>query len=472
MTLPLRIRAILTALAVTAAAQLASAQLIEIPGDDDTSFTDGPRALVFALAGGATERTASGSGGTSLANLTGEDVAVLDDIATSTSAEAYLTDSNWQVFFGDADGDDVYWQSELAGSIDALVQYGGTAPHALFISPSVTIGSYPNVLEPGDIGRPRLDGKMDYLIRGGQIKQAFDIKPTDDINVDACAISGDWIFLSLEDDITTNSGVVIHDGDVLLIDYLFWSDGTVDSVEPDKGVVIITEAQIDDLVAHSGVSDVDGNAVTSIGDLDGLEIDPSSFINVFLDDGWNFHFHDLFFTGLNLVGGAVLTTDGSGSIAVIDGQALAHQVPDPTSGAQVGLEPDAHSLGDFALTDPDPFRFVLDTDTPEPTTSIHVAWGGVADMKAMLLAISGYDDAALDPGVVLPSTALPESFMHRCYATTVPYPAIKPSASGVGGVSASYTPPAALVGWVVAVQGRGLDSSGMQRLSAPIALQF
>src|SRR6185436_17758556 len=98
----------------------------------------------------------------------------------------------------------------------------------------------------------------------------------------------------------------------------------VTGVAPGAGTIAVYEAQWDNMVMTSGVADAAGAPVMTIGDLDGLAFENAGALTwASQGSGGVVTLPHFLFCGSTLGGAAVLSTQGTGSIAILNGQPLA-----------------------------------------------------------------------------------------------------------------------------------------------------
>ncbi|MGE3172073.1 MAG: hypothetical protein AB7O97_05555 [Planctomycetota bacterium] len=310
-----------------------------------------------------TETTLSGSGGTVLQTLRPNEVALFDLVACpSLSAEKWAPLTCYSTMAGDTDANSVFYEPGLFGSIDALCDVpnlvAGPSQRTVFISPSVAMGT--NVsgapgLRPGDTGRIVRnafgDGQVEYFLRAEDVQLALGL-PASPIVVDVDAIAVNTalgVYFSLNQNLgvaTTCGATFVQDGDVIVIPAtaITWTfDLRVAAVVPGSAEIAYTEAQMDAFVAASGITDRFGVCVTTVGDLEGLEVDPNGLVGgVPGCTGTVTFVPDLMFTASTLTGGGVCTTTGGGQIWGNASGCVrlgSNCGSGPTLGNQVGLLP-------------------------------------------------------------------------------------------------------------------------------------
>lgn len=444
--------------------------------------TAAAQSLTFTTLG--SEGTRSGSSGTSLSLLTSEDVATVTPINVGYSAESYAVHMNWNTLVGDGDGDAFYYENPLAKYVDALhpcSKSGDIKIRDLFISGADPIPTASgSTLRPAGVGAIRPGANVVPLISEAMIRSALDITPNLlNLNVDAITVDQKGsIYLSFEDQIMTSTGVVLNDGGIAMIPAwaILWAGCSVATVAPMSGGFILSEATMDAITANAMAADVFGGMIAGVSDVDGLEVDPrGGSIGVVLQ-GQQIAIPNLIFSGERLTGGAILSTNLGGDIAVINGFLMATPFGfGPTTGSQVGLNPvspsilgKVGSLNGLALHDL-PQRFIMDSTTPylPSAGTLDVTVGG-ADPGALVLVLLGLGPVGaggFQPSVPVMNPCFPEWFSVGFgigpFAADVNGFLNLPLAYG-GGVPAGMT----VVFQSVSPKGSALG------FSAPITIQF
>ncbi len=342
------------------------------------------------------EQTASGSGGTSLAELRPNEIAQLSfpSTCTSLSAEKWAPRTCFHTMAGDEDGDDAYWEPNLFGRIDALLTIPSASgvlavnQRTVFYSPSVAMGtgvSGSPGLRPGDIGRivrdtAGIDGQVEHFLTAEQVQIALGLPPSPAVvNLDACAFErSSGIYFSLENNrvVNTMCGLnLVRDGDVLVIPSFaitFDVSGNVNTVANGCALMVYTENQMNAFVQNAQVTNRNGVCQNQIIDCDALEILPSLAPAYFLQSCWGIlinvpHF---VFAGQSLTGASVLNTLSGGSIHSSPCGPLGTSCGfGPSFGNQMGLLPPSGTQGVVssinALNRARVCRFVTQTPSPQ-----------------------------------------------------------------------------------------------------------
>ena len=337
----------------------------------------------------------------SLRLLDKEDVMLVQpDAVTPPSARKFAPHDAYCALVGDENNDTKFWESPLTLNTDALLwckDSRGASMRELYISTNEILeghvnvntggGGMPDTARPGDVFRVVIDsvnndGQFYYLLREEQIRAAFQIGAKEKINVDA--ITADWkrkmIYISLEEDhtvVVNNAGgpftLIAKDGAVLGLPVTTWSEPV--TMTTAGGLMVLTEAQVDSMVAASLIARHDGNAAVTIGDLDGLNLVAG---NRYFKNKWG-GFHHLMFCGENLTGGGIVRTGGA--IATINGSPMG-AIGGPTSGEAVGLRPNnVGSLNGLHIR----VRKAISTNVTEtPTPELHGAGTVRVDIESFM----------------------------------------------------------------------------------------
>ncbi len=373
---------------------LSAALLTAMVGGTLSAQNDSLMFTVLAKSG--PEFTLSGSSGTQLGILESQDVAIVrPNPAAGFSAEKFASEKNWQTLMGDGNGDALYYELPLFENIDAILALHptGTDPKIrdIFLSPSVPVGvPCGRAIMPGDVAAIRPSGTIDFFITGPQIASALGMP--DPANVDAIMKDGRGnICLSFEEDeFLLGGAVLLEDGGIAIIPngaITYNADCTVNSVVAGSGFPLMFEPLVDAHVANSNYANPFGFMPGSIEDVDGLTEDPNggSFNVVWAGVGYNIP--NLWFTG-EATPGAVISTAGGGTIAVMNGSPLGSVIA--STGPHVGLMPQPVGVGSLNGLHRviGPYcRFILDSpnvDLSAGPALTSLDWGG-ADPFANVL---------------------------------------------------------------------------------------
>ncbi|HEX5053882.1 MAG TPA: hypothetical protein VFZ65_19040 [Planctomycetota bacterium] len=348
-----------------------------------TASAQGNHALLFTTSG--TEQTRSGSAGTYLSNVDHYSIDTVTPVAALThSAEKFLSNWSYQTLAGDSNGPDgVVTEHPIMGGVDAVLSLpyewndathtagprtAPVTPNDTYISPVADVGtnvSGGNGLRKSDCGRfvrnAAGNGQVEYFITAEQIIASLGLHDPatglaltpQDFNLDAIAVSANLdIFLSFDEDLAVRlwqggalHNFVLQDGAIACIPQTAWTpnaNGEVGSVVSRHGIIAFDEVSVDLLVAHSNAADNTGVNPTTIGDTEGLaiDIDNGGTFPVYWGNGQAgqlFDLANLLVSGTTLTGAGVISTFGGGTIAVVNGCALAASAPTPTYGRRMGL---------------------------------------------------------------------------------------------------------------------------------------
>ncbi len=276
-------------------------------------------------------------------------------------ASPFLSLSTQWAFLGDhdADGDFVESGSAAPGNEpDAILIHrlrpapAVWGPRDVFVSKASDLT---RAWEDGDVFRFSGQGTLEFFLTEAQVLVAIgQTGANDNVDVDAICMdaSGD-LFLSFDATETVN-GSSAEDGSIVFIPaaaITYDANLDVSSIAAGAAVVLANESDIAALIVASGVRDARGATpptTTSDVELSALEIDPNggTFTSP-LDP--NLVVPNLLFSWDDADNdGAVLSTAGGGSFAVVNGVPLASAVA--TTGTQLGLIPNATGTdGVFAL---------------------------------------------------------------------------------------------------------------------------
>ena len=297
--------------------------------------------------------------------LIGLGVLVEDEvgIVTPTGAGAYsaatfLSRGAQWAFLGDADMDGRLVDASLDGpglgtSAVFVKRFTGApvgplvGPREVYVSKEGVDG-FDGAAEDGDVFRYSAQGVREVFISEDQLLTAIG-QPFDDLDLDAiCQSDTGDLFVSFESTETV-AGSFAKDGAVVRIPteaINYDAGGNVLSVLPNSAAVVLGESDVSSMIFASGMATSVGGPPSFFINVTALEIDPAggtffSPLNPGLElpnllFGWSGFSND----------GAVLSTSGGGSIAAVNGIALASTTA--TTGTQIGLLPDDTGLGGLA----------------------------------------------------------------------------------------------------------------------------
>jgi len=256
--------------------------------------------LLLSTSGDAA--TASGA----FPDVDDEEILVLESSAASEPAE-FLSDFAWEVVLGDRDGDGAF--DDEPGELDALHLAHDLASRPLLFDALVSFSATETLL--GGLGV--LDGDLVRIGPGGTGEIVIDEATfevwtgTSNVDVDAFVIdaTGDTYF-SFADTEETTYEVLIQEngGDPAMLDGTVFVKRTGETFAH----IFLTEDQVLQLVRNALQSEN-----RSIGDTQGLAVDPM-------------HPGEIFFAVSSTasgIEGTVFSTHDGGSVAMLDGRALA-----------------------------------------------------------------------------------------------------------------------------------------------------
>ena len=296
------------------------------------------------------ELTLDNGNGLVSVGLAGEDevYALTPAVGSLPSAFPFLSRACQWTLLGDADNDGRYADdSTLApgGDIDAVFRRAtDTGPFGvrdIFVSKEGNTGFAPG-LEDGDVFRyAGPSGALEVFLTEAHLQSALGTASTSiDLNALCQNTAGDLFFsLSL-----ALSGI-IDDGDLGMIPAVaitYDGSGNVASITASSAVVAATEAEMIALVTASGFKTSVGGDVSTSFDLSALEIDPNG--GTWTPTSSGLTFDNLLFAWSGFSNdGAIISSSGGGSIAVINGVSMGSTAA--TQGDQIGLLPDSTGLG-------------------------------------------------------------------------------------------------------------------------------
>jgi hypothetical protein len=452
-----------------------------------------PQQLLFTTLSGG-ERLCNPYSGR-LTQLDANEVAIVTPGPMPAPAFKYAPHLAWTTLVGDEDGDLDYIEDNLFGKIDAIQNGSASHMRGLWFSVSRDIGNAVSgvTVRPADIVRIRGNGQPEAMLTAEQIVNAFGINPAlvPTLDVDAFAVgylqvgAPPAILLSFEEDVAINTAqtggpLVVRDGAVLEIPWfsINWNaNGTVQGTAAQSGRIVLMESgalSVDSMVDNSQIVDNAGNHPTTIGDTDGLEMDPAFGQFLAASGIWYLNF---FICGETLTGGGVISTDAfggvPGSVARLNGAPLA-DIAGGTTGARVGLCTNpAGSLNGLALAGPGTYHYVTDSDHPRPFLANRVQvriGGGAPGVHQLYLWLYVWTAANL-PGQVAGSVLVPGAVgFPDFYGTIPPSPAfnVNVNANGEGLFEIPWNLPP--LGFELIVQAANVGAN--VQLSTPITLKL
>lgn len=274
---------------------------------------------------------------------------------TPYSAHALLPRQVQWMLVGDQDGDGEFVESSTNGPLLAMdaafakpmAPNSTIDPREIFFSMTSTsemVGSA--TVRDGDVFRLPAPSTVEWFLNEDQVVGAIGgAVGVDEVDVNAmCQSASGDLFLSFDATETVN-GVPADDGGIVMIPsaaITYDASGNVSAITAGTAVIVATEADVDAWIAAAAVASFDGTAFTAIVDLGGLEIDPAGgTFNSPVDP--TLSIPNLLFTSTSSTSdGAIFSTTGGGTIAVINGVTMGSPVA--TTGRQIGLLPDSSGV--------------------------------------------------------------------------------------------------------------------------------
>lgn len=256
---------------------------------------------------------------------------------------------------GDLDGDAVYVEDDVEGpadTIDAILVKAGTVgpvtPRDVFWSvDSISAANIPG-LRISDVVRYSGQGTLEFFMTQVQLNTACGyVSTSNTVNLDAIAQSAAGDIFFSQSGVNTINGVATDDGDILVIPasaITYDANGNVSAIAAGSAVRIAAQTDVIAWITASGQRTSVGGVVSTSPniELSGLEMDPNGGTWVSPLDSQTYP--NLLFCWSDFHNdGAIISTAGGGSIAVINGVSMGSTVA--TLGDQLGYLPD--STGTF-----------------------------------------------------------------------------------------------------------------------------
>ncbi len=309
----------------------------------------------------------------------------------------------------------------------------------------------------GQLGDPLTDG-VDV--------DAFTMNPPGDLYVsfrEAEWVAGEWL---------QPGGIAGIPHHALLYDF----DDNVREVEPGCAVVVLDADEVDALLVNSGLTRASGNAVTHLGNLQGLAVDPaggtlppSAASSVTALPANVMAVPHLLFVG-EKIGPTVLTTRDGGRLATLDGHTLG---ANPMHGAALGLGADVdapgHDLGGLLVMPRPEAQMCLDVTAGQIDLAldrrVEFVLGGATPHGVIALLVTLGEPGS---GAQLVSHAAPAEWVHPDLYVASPAAVFAGRADGQGRLLLGIDVPAALMGplWII---GQAFDPT-RTALSPPAAI--
>lgn len=279
-----------------------------------------------------------------------DETALVTPKAGVYSASVFQSMGAQWAFIGDADADGELLDSAGAGpggGTDALFVKNfpppapGAGPRDVYVS-KLDAEGFGSGVENGDVFRYASQGVLDVFVSEGQLLTALGQSALGDLNTDAICQAGNGdLFVSFADQELCPGGTA-DDGGLLRIpvtSITYAANGNVSAIAAGSAQLIAQEPNVNAWIAASGVKTSGGAAPTTSIDLAALELDPAGgTFEAPLVPG--LMLPNLLFAWSGVSNeAAVLSTSGGGTLATLNGVALASATA--TTGVQLGLLPDA-----------------------------------------------------------------------------------------------------------------------------------
>jgi hypothetical protein len=437
--------------------------------------------ILFAMDGN--EVVLDGAGGLAAASLLREDEVgiVTPTPAGGYSASTFLSLGAQWAFLGDADLDGRYADASTTGpgdDTDAVFVKrvggtGGSSQRDVYFSKEGTAG-FASGFEDGDVFRYATQGTIETFVTEVDLLIAIGQAASADVDLDAiCQTATGALLVSFADTESIN-GTSALDGSIVLIpaaSIAYDANGNVTTIAAGSAVEVATEADVNAMIAQSGVrTSVGGSPSTSI-DLTALDIDPNGGTWTAPQTGQTLP--NLLFAWSGFSNdGAILSTQAGGSIATLNGVQLGSTTA--TTGAQIGMLPDSTGLGGIMGLGIVPFTarepLVVENYPTNLITSSTILWtrqetSGATPGGAVFVLV-GFGGTT--PGGSLPITPLgPIGDLFGI----APFVLGSSTADGGGHASLVTLMPSSLVGTGANLVWQSFDV-GAGRLSTPAAMQF
>jgi hypothetical protein len=268
---------------------------------------------------------------------------VMPVIGGGYTARPFLPTSLAWYYVGDQDNDGLYVDAQVdapSGQIDEIFVKAGTVgpvgPRHVFFSIVAASANLPGVL-PSDVVRYAGQGVREVFLTEAQLMVGTG---GTSLNLDALCQSaaGDLFFsFSLTETLVIGS---VDDGDLLMIPasaITYDAFGNVAAIAPGSVQLVATQAQLIAMINASGFRTSVGGLVTTTFELSGLEVDPNGGTFVAPANASLTLPNLLFCWNDSTNDGAIISTAGGGSFAVINGVPMASAIA--TQGDQLGWLP-------------------------------------------------------------------------------------------------------------------------------------
>lgn len=287
----------------------------------------------------------------SAGSLNDDEVGMVTPGAGSYSASAFLSISSQWAFIGDIDTDGDFFESSSGPGLGtnailinrlqpAPAQYG---PRDVYVSKESTTGFDSANFADGDVFRFTSQGVIEFFVRESELVSAIGQGGSGNVDLDAiCMDFAANLYLSFNSTETVG-GTSALDGALIYIDasnITYDASGNIASIAPNTAVIAASEADIAAMIVNSGVRDGQATVpptTSSDVELSALEFD-------FGGGQWtapqvpSLTLPNLIFSWDDTeTEGAILSTAGGGSIAVINGIPMGST--DATIATHLGLRP-------------------------------------------------------------------------------------------------------------------------------------
>jgi len=284
-----------------------------------------------------------------------------ESLITTPSASApyqahpFRTFTTINVMQGDGDNDSQLADTDRYGDLNMLMirrrpphaETGPFEPGSLWMSHSfnlagaVATSTGIQQLQDGDVYRCR-NGVNEFFVREPDLSAAL---PPGGLDIDLdCMVqdrNGD-LYFSLWESIsysTSTATSTYYDGDLMYIPanaITYDANGLITAIQPNSALVFAKELDFSGMIRNSGAVSQTGGALTSIGDLGALDLDPNggTWISPILGiQAPNFVFASNFASRFD----NLWTTANGGQLATINGKTMGYLAPSFADGSVLGV---------------------------------------------------------------------------------------------------------------------------------------
>lgn len=446
--------------------------------------------VVFALETGFP--TLDNAGGLLVAGQIVEDeLAMVTPGAGLYSASVFQSVGAQWCFLGDADGDGRLVDASLAApgaDIDEVfikrfpsAPTGVLGPRDVFVSKEDATDMAPG-FEDGDVVRYATQGPVEVFLTEAMLLAAIGQLPTADVDLDAlCQNEFGDLFVSFDvDEVVTNAGGIgsgtMGDGGIAMIpaaSITYDGSANVSAISVGSAMIVANETDMSAMMLASGMAtSVGGVPSTSSFDVGALEIDPNG--GTWISPVTGASLPNLFFAWLGFSNdGAILSTAGGGTFAVINGVPMASA--SATTGLQLGLLPDStgiFGLSGLALIPARPPVLAIENDPVNLITSSTILFTRqeVSGATPNGLVLFFFDFGPIGVGGFLPTTPFP-GFGGELFGVGLPTLLGFALADGKGYASRVHFLPPSAVGSMMNLAFQAFDV-GQMSFATPAGLQF